>query len=97
VQDLVCPGAADPGNDALVAQERVQPPRLGRQDLAEPLFAEAERLWPRWASSASAASGVSSQTPARFFGPPSVSTSSPPPWKRRRKAAVFGLFSPVSR
>ena len=34
--------------------------------------------------------GDSSHTPARFFDPASVRTSSPPPWKRSRKAGVFG-------
>ena len=41
--------------------------------------------------------GVSSQTPARFFAPASVSTSSPPPSNRSRNAGVFGSFSPAPR
>ena len=41
-------------------------------------------------SSASAASGVSSQTPARFFEPASVRISSPPSSKRSRNAGVLG-------
>ena len=49
---------------------------------------------PRCASSASAASGVSSQTPARFFEPASVSTSCAPPSNASRNAGVFGPFSP---
>src|SRR6266511_5228105 len=52
---------------------------------------------PRCASSASAASGVSSQTPARFFEPASVSTSLAPPSKRSWKAGTFGPFSLGSR
>ena len=46
------------------------------------------------ASSAASASGRSSQTPARFRLPASVSTSSPPSSKRRRKTGVFGPCSP---
>ena len=45
---------------------------------------------PRCASSASVCSGVTSQTPARFFDPASVSTSSPPSSKRSRNTGVFG-------
>jgi hypothetical protein len=52
---------------------------------------------PRCESSASAASGVSSQTPARFFEPASVRTSSAPSVKRSRSAGVFGPFSPGRR
>ena len=49
---------------------------------------------PRLASFSSAASGVRSQTPARFFEPPSVRISRPPPSKRTWKAGTFGPFSP---
>ena len=52
---------------------------------------------PRCASSASACSGVSSQTPARFFEPASVSTSCAPPSNSSRNAGVFGPFSPGRR
>jgi hypothetical protein len=44
VEDLVRPGAADAGELALVAEERVQPVVLARQDLGEPLGAEPQRL-----------------------------------------------------
>ena len=52
---------------------------------------------PRCASSASAASGVSSQTPARFFLAFSVRTSFEPPWNSSANAGVFGPFSPAWR
>ena len=44
MQDLVRPRAPDARDHALVAQERVQPPRLARQDLGKPLRPETERL-----------------------------------------------------
>ena len=44
VEDLVRPGAADAGDRALVAEERVQAARLAAEDLAERLRVEAERL-----------------------------------------------------
>ena len=79
MEDLVRPGAADAGERALVAEQRMQAPRVGREDLAEPLAPTPSASGPRCASSSSACSGVSSQTPARFFEPASVRTSSPPP------------------
>ncbi len=44
VQDLVRPRAADPGERALVAQQRVQPVRLAAEDLGERRRADAERI-----------------------------------------------------
>src|SRR6266571_8804381 len=44
MQDLVRPRPADPGDQPLVAEERVQASRLAVDDLAEPLGPEAERL-----------------------------------------------------
>src|SRR5215212_6429631 len=52
---------------------------------------------PTCASSCSASSGVSSQTPARFFAPASVSTSCEPPANTSRNAGVFGPASPYCR
>ena len=49
---------------------------------------------PRWASSACAASGRSSQTPARFFEPASVSCSSPPSTKRSLKIGDLAPLPP---
>ena len=65
-----------PGDHALVAEQRVQPARLAaRGSRASRSAPRPSASGPRCASSASAASGVSSQTPARFFEPASVSTS----------------------
>ena len=44
VEDLVRPRAADARDQALVAKQRVQPPRLAVDDLAQPLRPEPERL-----------------------------------------------------
>src|SRR5205085_6814787 len=44
VEDLVGPGAPDPGDHPLVAEERVQPARLARADRLERVGADAERL-----------------------------------------------------
>src|SRR5213595_1088540 len=44
MKDLVRPGSADARDQPLVAQQRVQPPRLAVDDLAEPLRPEPERL-----------------------------------------------------
>ncbi len=46
VKDFVRPGAADPGQGALVAQERVEAPRVGCEDAGEPFAFETERLRP---------------------------------------------------
>ena len=40
VEDLVGVGAADPGERPLVAEQRVEPPVVAGEDLAEPLGAE---------------------------------------------------------
>src|SRR2546423_14455498 len=45
VEDLVRPRAADARDQVLVAEERVQAPRLAVHDLAEALWPEAERFW----------------------------------------------------
>src|SRR5262249_17081264 len=52
---------------------------------------------PRCVSSASSASGRSSQTPARRLAPASVRTSSPPSAKRSRNIGVLGPFAPGAR
>ncbi len=44
VQDLVRPGTPDAGDGALVAEQRVEAPRGGRENLGEPLGADPERL-----------------------------------------------------
>jgi hypothetical protein len=44
VEDLVRPGAADPGDEALVAEERVQAARVRAEDLGELLPRRAVRL-----------------------------------------------------
>jgi hypothetical protein len=46
VEDLVRPRAADARDQALVAKERMQPPRLAVDDLPEPLRPKPERLGP---------------------------------------------------
>ena len=90
--------AADPGERALVAQQRVELAALAREDLPERGRVDARaRPGPRCARSASTCSGVASQTPARFFFPASVSTSSAPSSKRSRNAGVFGPFAPGAR
>ena len=75
VEDLVRVRAADPGERALVAEQgcrrRLSATRISRSRSAPSPSASG----PRCASSASVCEGVSSQTPARFFLPASVSTS----------------------
>ena len=46
VEDLVRPGPADPGDEALVAEERVEAARVGSEDLRELLVRQAVRLRP---------------------------------------------------
>ena len=67
--------------------------RIGASDSASSSSASG----PRCASSAASASGRKSQTPARFFLPASVSTSSPPSSKRSRNAGVFGALARRAR
>ncbi len=77
----MCP--ADAGDGALVAQQRVELPALALEDLGERRRVELERVGPEVARDRPrSASGVTSHTPARFFLPASVSTSSAPPSKR---------------
>ena len=98
MEDLVRVRPPDPGERALVAQQRVQPPVVAREDLAQLVDVPSPSAsGPRCASSASVCSGDSSQTPARFFGPASVSTSSPPFSKRSLNAGVFGPLAPEAR
>ena len=69
--------------------------RSRREDLAEPLGAEAERLRAEVRElGLEPLPGVNSHTPARFFLPASVRTSSPPSAKARRNIGVFGVFAP---
>jgi len=44
VEDLVRPRPADAGDRALVAKQRVEPPRVRSQDLSERVGAEPQRL-----------------------------------------------------
>ena len=91
VEDLVRPRAADAGDRALVAEQRVQPARLAAQDLAELVGVEAERLRAEVRRAPRrACSGVRSQTPARFFFAFSVRTSFEPPANSSANAGVFG-------
>ena len=95
VEDLVRPRAADARDQPLVAQQRVQPARVGGEDRGRATPRRAGRPRGRGARApASSASGRSSQTPARRLAPASVSTSSPPSSKRSRNIGVFGPFAP---
>ena len=95
VEDLVRPRAADARDQPLVAEQRVQPPRVGGEDPRRATPRRAGRPRGRGARApASSASGRSSQTPARRLAPASVSTSSPPSSKRSRNIGVFGPFAP---
>ena len=73
--------------------------RLGFEGGAQLVLTEAgsKKRAGVWLLTPEAASGVKSQTPARFFDPASVSTSSAPPSNLSRKAGVFGPFSPAWR
>ena len=89
--------AADPRERALVAQERMELPPLSPEDLAERRAVDLERVGPEMGSSSSSCAGVTSQTPARFFFPPSVSSSSPPSAKRTWNIGFAGPFLPAGR
>ena len=95
-ENLVRVRAADARDRALVAEQRMQLPTLAARGSRRVGPRPSPRAsGPRWASSASSASGVNSQTPARFFLPPSVSTSSPPSANVSRNIGVFGVFAPA--
>ena len=47
MEDLVRPRATDPGDPPLVAEQRMEPARVARQDLGEPLGAEPSASGPR--------------------------------------------------
>ena len=89
--------APDAGDRALVAQERMELPPLALEDLGERRGVELERVRPEVGEVVVELRRVTSQTPARFFLPASVRTSSPPPVKRSRNIGVFGPFAPGSR
>ena len=83
MENLVRPRAADPGDRRWSRSSEWSRRESAAQDLRRAARPRARvPPGPRCASSASAASGVSSQTPARFFEPASVRTSSAPSWKR---------------
>ena len=91
----VCP--ADTRDRALVAEERVQLSPLTAEDLAETRGVELERLGAEMCELRLEPAGVRSHTPARFFLPPSVRTSSPPSAKRSENIGFAGPFLPGAR
>ena len=96
-EDLVRVRTPDPGERALVAEEGMELPALASEDLREPGRVEVERVGPEVAEILVELRGVTSHTPARFFFPASVSTSSPPSVNRVRNIGVFGPFAPGAR
>ena len=89
--------AADARDRPLVAKERVELAPLACEDLAERGRVEVERVRPEVGEVLLELPGETSHTPARFFLPASVSTSSPPSAKRKRNIGVFGPFAPGAR
>ena len=90
----VCP--ADTGDRPLVAEERMKLPSLATQDLGQPLLVHGERVGPEMGEVLRQPLRRDQPTPARFFDPASVRTSSPPSAKRTRNIGRFGLFRPAS-
>ena len=94
-EDLVRVGAPDTRERALVAEERMELAALAERGSAR---ASARRRRARPARGARdprpAAPGVTIQTPARFFLPASVRTSSPPSAKRSWNIGRVGAFLP---
>ncbi len=79
--------APDARDRALVAEERVELTSLAVQDLGEPGRVEVERIGPEMGEILVELACVTSHTPARFFFPASVRTSSPPSGKRSGTSA----------
>ena len=90
-------GTADTGDGALVAQQRMELPALGAQDFPERRGVEIERIRSQVRKSLVQGIRRDEPDPARFFFPPSVSTSSAPPSKRRRNIGAFGFFALAAR
>ena len=88
---------SDSREGALVAEEGVELAALATQDLGERGCVEVERIRAEVCEILSSCSGVVSQTPARFFFPPSVRISSPPFENRSRNIGFFGPFAPGCR
>ena len=87
-----------PAMRALVAEQRMQAPRLAAQDLAEPLGAEAERLRPEVRQLRLGRLGRQ-QPDARALLRAGLGEHElrRRPRSRSRNAGVFGPFSPAPR
>ena len=95
LEDLVRVRAADAGDArwsrSSGCSRRGSPPRISPSASASSSSASG----PEVRELGLGRSGVKSQTPARFFLPASVRTSSPPSSKRSRNIGVFGPFAPA--
>ena len=89
--------AADPGERALVAEERVQAPVVAGEDLAQPLDAEPERLGPEMRELGLRLRG-GLEPDARPLLRATLGQDELAPFsKRSRNAGVFGPFAPGAR
>ena len=86
---------ADPRERALVAEERMELTALAAQDLAQRGVVDVERVGPEMRQLGVEAVGGHEPTPARFFLPPSVRSSSPPSAKRTWNIGLAGAFFPT--
>ena len=97
MEDLVRPRAADAGDHALVAQERVQPARFAGEDLAEPLRAEPERLRPEVRELGLGRLGREQPDSGALLRAGLGEHELGAALEARRNAGVFGPFSPARR
>ena len=72
----------------------MEAPRVGGEDLAEPLGAQAERLWAEMRELGLGLRGCEEPDAGALLRPASVRTSCRPPSNTRRKAGCFGPRSP---
>ena len=88
---------SDAGERALVAEQRVELAALAGEDRGERPSVDRERVRPEVREVLVELLRGTIQTPARFFLPASVRTSSPPSAKRSWNIGRAGPFFPAGR